>query len=73
MLHSATGALMWPLRRRQSAEQTLDAIRAGLESLATSTHAASAQAKPLNWTLGGGDGEVINCRRYCARLDERFH
>ncbi|MDF6001958.1 hypothetical protein P4050_30685 [Pseudomonas aeruginosa] len=51
MLHSATGALMAFYDGKQSAEQTLDAIRAGLESLTPGTTATSPRQKPLNWTL----------------------
>ncbi|MDF5991256.1 hypothetical protein P4119_17425 [Pseudomonas aeruginosa] len=73
VLHSATGALMAFYDGKQSAEQTLDAIRAGLESLAWH-HGNVAQAETLNWTLEWLTmSEVINLQALLRRLDEQAY
>ncbi|WP_213664284.1 hypothetical protein [Stutzerimonas stutzeri] len=56
VLHAATGALMAFYAGRQSAEQTLDAIRAGLGSLAWH-HGNVAQHDHPQLDLGGSDDE----------------
>ena len=56
VLHSATGALMAFYAGQQTAEQTLDAIRAGLESLAWH-HGNVAQHDHPQLDLGGPDDE----------------
>ncbi|MEX6847313.1 hypothetical protein AB2C59_32755, partial [Pseudomonas aeruginosa] len=56
VLHSATGALMAFYDGKQSAEQTLDAIRAGLESLAWH-HGNVAQAETPQLDFGVADDE----------------
>ncbi|MEM5618498.1 hypothetical protein AAHB60_15000 [Pseudomonas aeruginosa] len=56
VLHNATGALMAFYDGKQSAEQTLDAIRAGLESLAWH-HGNVAQAETPQLDFGVADDE----------------
>ncbi|QGF21188.1 hypothetical protein QJS22_gp44 [Pseudomonas phage vB_Pae-SS2019XII] len=56
VLHNATGALMAFYDGKQSAEQTLDAIRAGLESLAWH-HGNVAQAETPQLDFGVTDDE----------------
>lgn len=56
VLHNATGALLAFYDGKQSAEQTLDAIRAGLESLAWH-HGNVAQAQTPQLDFGVADDE----------------
>lgn len=56
VLHNATGALMAFYAGRRTTEQTLDAIRAGLESLAWH-HGNVAQHDHPQLDLGGPDDE----------------
>jgi len=56
VLHSATGALMAFYAGQQTAEQTLDAIRAGLENLAWHQGNVAQHAHP-QLELGGPDDE----------------
>ncbi|MBN0133847.1 hypothetical protein JTL58_33790, partial [Pseudomonas aeruginosa] len=56
VLHNATGALMAFYDGKQTAEQTLDAIRAGLESLAWH-HGNVAQAETPQLDFGVADDE----------------